>query len=89
MFSLRASRACSPLHWKHSRWELLAASSSWEKFVSCAVYREQMPGICGVRLQLLTQLQNLIVHGSRGWIRIVPQTSFNRTSRVRPVRHFQ
>src|SRR5580698_403146 len=47
------------------------AFGSRDKFISCAVNREQMPRVCRVRLQLLAKLQNLIVYGSRRWIKVI------------------
>src|SRR5580692_9530784 len=48
-----------------------AAWGSGKKFVPCTVDGEQMLRIRRVRLELLPQLQNLVVHGPCGRIRVV------------------
>src|ERR1700733_6105848 len=43
----------------------------WDKFVACAVNRQQMFGVGGIRFQLLAELQDLVVHGASGRIRAI------------------
>src|SRR5580692_7004379 len=49
-----------------------AVLESWDKFVSCTIDCQQVFGICRIRLQFLPQLQDLVIHGPRRWIGIIP-----------------
>src|SRR6266568_2287751 len=63
----------SQLPFEHRRRELslLSQNSSGDKLIANAMDRKKIDGIGGVLLELLAELQNVRVHGSRGGIAIV------------------